>query len=90
MDNLSTGSKGPLYDPSHVSQTLRTMARMLERLADDYERQVNAQNGQLNAALGNAELGWENQAGDITKRLAALEAAVAQLTYSDGANGHPH
>lgn len=85
MSDSITGSKRPLHDPSHVSQALREAARLLERLADDYERQVNAQNGQLNAALGNAELGLDNQIEELRGRVAAVEQEIRELRGADGA-----
>lgn len=77
MSNSSTGSKGrELHDPSHVSRTLREVARLLDRLADDYEQQVNAQNGQTNAVLGSAELGLDNQIRELRERVAAMEQKI--------------
>lgn len=54
-------------------------SRLLHELADALEAQHNAQNNQLGAALGNAEIGIENRLDDLQAQLDALRADVAQL-----------
>lgn len=54
-------------------------SHLLRRLADAFEAQHNAQNNQLGAALGNAELGLENRIEDLQRQIAALRADVDQL-----------
>jgi hypothetical protein len=54
-------------------------SRLLHELADALEAQHNAQNNQLGAALGSAELGIENRLDDIQRQIDAIAADLAHL-----------
>jgi hypothetical protein len=52
---------------------------LLHELADALEAQHNAQNNQLGAALGSAELGIENRLDDLQRQIDAIAADLAHL-----------
>jgi hypothetical protein len=54
-------------------------SRLLHELADALEAQHNAQNNQLGAALGSAELGLENRLDDLQRQIDALASEIASL-----------
>lgn len=66
---MSINSHGKIVNPS----------RLLHELADALEAQHNAQNNQLGAALGSAELGIENRLDDLQRQIDALLTEIASL-----------
>lgn len=75
----------PSHDGAvHPSQVLRQLADDFQALATALEWQHNAQNNQLAAALGNAELGLENRLDILQEQLDALRAELKERAVGHG------